>query len=122
MQNEKAMELIEKKNASLSEPLAIAENRVKILRYKLLNFKKDQISLKHAKNRLVVLEEQYKQMKENYENLQGEYGKVGIHLPIIPSLLHLHPLIVRLSPLSVCLFCRWNLSVHDCIRHSRILY
>ena len=35
LQNEKAMEAIEKKNASLSEPLAQAENRVKALRHKL---------------------------------------------------------------------------------------
>jgi hypothetical protein len=76
LQNEKAMEQIEKKNASLAEPLAQAENRVKALRHKLANYAKDKISLKHAKARLVVLEETYKTLQENHSKLKSEYDQV----------------------------------------------
>lgn len=76
LQNEKAMEAIEKKNASLSEPLAQAENRVKALRHKLANYDKDKMSLRHAKARLAVLEEAYKALQERHAALLAEYAAV----------------------------------------------
>lgn len=74
--NERAMEAIEKKNASLSEPLLQAENRVKALRHKLANYDKDQMSLRHAKARLLVLEETYKNLSESAAKRRAEFAKV----------------------------------------------
>ena len=72
LQNEKAMEQIDRKNASLAEPLAQAENRVRALRHKLTNYAKDKISLQHAKARLIVLEEQYKNLQEAHHKLRTD--------------------------------------------------
>ena len=74
LQNEKSMEAIERKNASLSDPLAQAENRVKALRHKLVNFGKDRLSLKHAKARLGVMEEAYKNLQDRHAAIQAEYA------------------------------------------------
>lgn len=74
--NERAMETIEKKNASLSEPLMQAENRVKALRHKLANYDKDQMSLRHAKARLLLLEETYKNLSESALKRREEFARV----------------------------------------------
>ena len=68
------MEAIERKNASLAEPLAQAENRVRALQNKLVNYPKDKLSLKHAKARLGVMEEAYKALQEKHAALQAEYA------------------------------------------------
>jgi len=76
LSNEKAMESIEKKNASLAEPLAQAEKRVTALRHKLTNYAKDKQSLRHARARLAVMEEGYKAPQERHAKLQAEYAQV----------------------------------------------
>ena len=73
--NEKNMEIMEKKNDTLSEPLTIAENKVKILQHKLINYSKDSQSLKHATNRLLQLENAYKTLCEQYQLKQSTYNK-----------------------------------------------
>lgn len=70
------MESIEKKNASLAEPLAQAEKRVTALKHKLTNYSKDKQSLRHARARLQVMEETYKTLQEKHAALQAEYAAV----------------------------------------------
>lgn len=76
MQNEKAMEQIEKKNETLSEPLQEAEAKVIALRYKLTNYQKDKASLQHAKARLHQLEEHYKSLQQGHLHLQTQYKHI----------------------------------------------
>lgn len=76
MQNEKAMKAIEKKNASLNEPLIQAENRVKALRHKLQNYAKDKLSLQHAKARLHNMQDSFKKRREEYHKLKIAYQEM----------------------------------------------
>jgi len=76
LQNEKAMEQIEKKNASLSEPLAQAESRVKALQHKLANYSKDKQSLKHARNRLSAMEDRYKSLQDQLASQRALYAQI----------------------------------------------
>lgn len=76
VQNEKHMEEIRRRNEQLTEPLQEAEANVKELREELQNYEKDKASLKHAKSRLVVLEDHYKSLADQHKELNAEYARM----------------------------------------------
>lgn len=75
-QNKEYKDEIKNKNEELSKPLAEAEAEVKDLRDKLKSYEKDKVSLKHAKARMLVLEEQYKSITAEHKMLRGTYQQV----------------------------------------------
>merc|ERR1711871_907947 len=74
--NEKLMFEIAQENKRLSEPLTRALKEVEQLRHELANYEKDKLSLQNAKARLLVLEEQNKQVQWQYEVLQQRFAMV----------------------------------------------
>jgi len=74
--NEKLMFEIAQENKRLTEPLTKALKEVNLLRHELANYEKDKQSLKNAKQRLVLLEDQHKTLAWEHEVLQQRYDKI----------------------------------------------
>ncbi|EFC50469.1 hypothetical protein NAEGRDRAFT_88226 [Naegleria gruberi] len=74
--NEKLMLEIAQDNKRLSEPLVKALAEVKKLRNELANYQKDKLSLKNAKSRLVMMEDQLKKLKWEHEILEQSHKQV----------------------------------------------
>mmetsp|Transcript_28725 Transcript_28725/g.37687 ORF Transcript_28725/g.37687 Transcript_28725/m.37687 type:complete len:483 (+) Transcript_28725:59-1507(+) len=70
--NQKLMYDISQENKELSEPLDIAVKEVAELRAQLRDREKDILSLKNAKARSRVLEEQFLSLQESHQHLQAE--------------------------------------------------
>ena len=75
--NEKLMFEIAQENKRLSEPLTRALKEVEQLRHDLSNYDKDKMSLQNTKARLLVLEDQHKQLKWEHEVMQQRFGQVS---------------------------------------------
>eukprot|EP01064_Diplonema_japonicum_P038005 TRINITY_DN9079_c0_g1_i1.p1 TRINITY_DN9079_c0_g1~~TRINITY_DN9079_c0_g1_i1.p1 ORF type:complete len:493 (+),score=144.08 TRINITY_DN9079_c0_g1_i1:80-1480(+) len=65
--NIKLMYEIAQENKKLKEPLYKAEREVESLRHNLANYEKDKMSLRNAKSRLTVLENQFKELSLEHE-------------------------------------------------------
>jgi hypothetical protein len=76
-QNEKLMFEIAQENKRLSEPLTKALKEVETLRHELSNYDKDKMSLQNSKARLIVFEEQQRQLNWEFEVLQQRFGIVS---------------------------------------------
>ncbi len=76
-QNEKLMFEIAQENKRLSEPLTKALKEVETLRHELSNYDKDKMSLQNSKARLLVFEEQQRQLNWEFEVLQQRFGIVS---------------------------------------------
>lgn len=74
--NEKLMFEIAQENKRLSEPLTRALKEVEQLRHELANYDKDKMSLQNTKARLMVLEEQNRQLQWEHEVLQQRFSMV----------------------------------------------
>jgi myosin heavy subunit len=74
--NEKLMFEIAQENKRLTEPLTKALKEVNLLRHELANYEKDKQSLKNAKQRLLLLEDQFKTLSWEHEVLQQRYDKI----------------------------------------------
>lgn len=74
--NEKLMFEIAQENKRLTEPLTKALKEVNLLRHELANYEKDKQSLKNAKQRLVLLEEQFKTLAWEHEVLHQRHDKI----------------------------------------------
>jgi len=74
--NEKLMFEIAQENKRLSEPLTRALKEVELLRSELGNYDKDKLSLHNAKARLMVLEDQNKQLSWEHEVLNQRFSVV----------------------------------------------
>lgn len=68
--NEKLMFEIAQENKRLTEPLTKALKEVNLLRHELANYEKEKLSLKGAKQRLTLLEEQVKTLAWEHEVLR----------------------------------------------------
>eukprot|EP01006_Ploeotia_vitrea_P066816 TRINITY_DN95786_c0_g1_i1.p1 TRINITY_DN95786_c0_g1~~TRINITY_DN95786_c0_g1_i1.p1 ORF type:complete len:457 (+),score=91.42 TRINITY_DN95786_c0_g1_i1:76-1446(+) len=75
--NEKLMLDIAQENKRLTEPLTKALKEVNLLRHELANYEKDKHSLKNAKQRLQLLEEQFKTLSWEHEVMQQRYDKLN---------------------------------------------
>jgi len=74
--NQKLMHDISQENKRLSEPLAAALKDVQELRHELKDKEKDMLSLRNAKARLAMLEEQVKRLAEDHRKMEDEYLQV----------------------------------------------
>ena len=74
--NEKLMFEIAQENKRLSEPLTRALKEVELLRHELSNYDKDKLSLQNTKARLLVLEDQNKQLSWEHEVLVQRFSLV----------------------------------------------
>jgi len=74
--NEKLMFEIAQENKRLSEPLTRALKEVELLRHELSNYDKDKLSLQNTKARLLVLEDQNKQLSWEHEVLVQRFSIV----------------------------------------------
>merc|ERR1712028_289087 len=74
--NQKLMHDISQENKRLSEPLAAALEDVQALRHELKDKEKDMLSLRNAKARLAMLEEQAKKLAEDHKQMEDEYSQV----------------------------------------------
>eukprot|EP01060_Flectonema_neradi_P025295 TRINITY_DN34111_c0_g1_i1.p1 TRINITY_DN34111_c0_g1~~TRINITY_DN34111_c0_g1_i1.p1 ORF type:complete len:480 (+),score=164.77 TRINITY_DN34111_c0_g1_i1:120-1442(+) len=75
--NIKLMYEIAQENKKLKDPLHKAEEEVESLRRQLANYEKDKMSLKNARSRLTVLENQYQQLKEDNASLKSKYDEAS---------------------------------------------
>jgi myosin heavy subunit len=74
--NEKLMFEIMADNNKLTEPLVKALSEIDNMRVELANYEKDKVSLKNAKNRMIVIEDQLKNLKWEHEILEQSYRNV----------------------------------------------
>ncbi|KAL7748350.1 hypothetical protein RI367_006311 [Sorochytrium milnesiophthora] len=74
--NEKYMADITAENKRLSEPLQLARAEGEQLRRQLTNYEKDKMSLRNAKARLKVCEEQCTQLQWEHEVLEQRFAQV----------------------------------------------
>merc|ERR1711865_267067 len=74
--NQKLMHDISQENKRLSEPLAAALKDVQALRHELKDKEKDMLSLRNAKARLAMLEEQAKRLADNHRKMEEDYSQV----------------------------------------------
>jgi len=74
--NEQALLEMERKNELLAAPLTQAQNEVKELQAKLTNYAKDKSSLRHAKARLLALDESHKALAEQHAVMLKQYQKM----------------------------------------------
>ena len=79
--NEKLMFEIAQENKRLSEPLTRALKEVELLRHELSNYDKDKLSLHNTKARLLVLEDQNKQLSWEHEVLQQRFTVIQVPSP-----------------------------------------
>jgi len=74
--NEKLMFEIAQENQKLSEPLVKALKDVEQLKAELSHYEKDKASLKQTKARLLMTEQEHKQLEWEHEVSQQKFGKV----------------------------------------------
>ncbi len=74
--NEKLMFEIMADNNKLTEPLVKALNEIDHMRIELANYEKDKVSLKNAKSRMIVTEEQLKKLNWEHEILEQSFRQV----------------------------------------------
>eukprot|EP00743_Colponemidia_sp_Colp-15_P002696 GILK01002921.1.p1 GENE.GILK01002921.1~~GILK01002921.1.p1 ORF type:complete len:476 (-),score=159.29 GILK01002921.1:60-1487(-) len=74
--NQKLMFDIAQENKRLSEPLHKAEQERKQLQAHLANYKKDKMSLKNARARMLVLDDRLQSLKAEHAMLEQKYKKV----------------------------------------------
>ncbi len=75
--NEKLMFEIAQENKRLSQPLERALREVDQLRHDLANYNKDKLSLANAKARLVMTDDQLKQLRWEHEVLEQKFDHVS---------------------------------------------
>lgn len=75
-QNEKTIQAIAVENKKLSGPLAKAAQEVADLESKLKNYSKDKNSLKAARSRFMVLDNQLSDLQKQESQLRAEYRRV----------------------------------------------
>eukprot|EP01083_Nonionella_stella_P210714 762560_1 len=75
-ENDKVVVHIQEQNKKLSQPLEQIVEQVKTLQKKLVTYAKDKRSLKNAKARLIVLNDEVAAMVEEIKMLSGENAKV----------------------------------------------
>ena len=78
-------------NKRLSEPLTRALKEVELLRHELSNYDKDKLSLHNSKARLLVLEDQNKQLAWEHEVLQQRFSMLQKVTHRHTHRHHLHP-------------------------------
>ena len=83
--NEKLMFEIAQENKRLSEPLTRALKEVELLRHELSNYDKDKLSLHNTKARLLVLEDQNKQISWEHEVLQQRFTVIQVPQPTVAA-------------------------------------
>jgi hypothetical protein len=74
--NQKLMFDISQENKRLKDPLAVAVKEVEHLKHELKDSEKDRLSLRNAKARRALLEEQFKKLKVDHAQMQEQYEKV----------------------------------------------
>merc|ERR1719478_1353441 len=92
--NEKLMFEIAQENKRLSEPLTRALKEVELLRHELSNYDKDKLSLQNTKARLLVLEDQNKQLSWEQEELEKEREKKEAQLNEVLAASNLDPVML----------------------------
>ena len=75
-QDKKEMARMKHLNKELSRPLTEVITKKKDLLRQLKGSKKDQLSLKNALARLVVLEKQHKKLKKDHHGMESKYDAV----------------------------------------------
>jgi len=74
--NQKLMMDISQENKRLKDPLAVAVKEVEHLKHELKDSEKDRLSLRNAKARLVLLDQQLKGLKMEHAQMQEQHEKV----------------------------------------------
>lgn len=75
-ENERLMFDIAQENKRLSEPLAEAVREVAQLQHELKDYEKDRLTLRNARDRLRVVQEQYVELQQRHAELRAEFERV----------------------------------------------